>query len=239
MEVISCEKWDTCLDREHKLIERAMTVLAKNLVGVEFGEFDTALMTRTLNFLLDFGENVHNKKEEAILFPLMRERHVPMEGDPFGALLMEHQTERDLLARMILEVPNLADQSAERRAAFKQEGMDYLRARADHIWKEDGTLYPLGRQNFSANDASFLLAQFNKIDLALYGENGKEEVLGMVEEMEKTAGVRTPLGNNFSTGQLLDLLNMLPFEVTIQEGEDNEADSKMLDYPKVLYHQGR
>lgn len=234
MEMIQFEKWDTYLVHEHELIERAMAVLQQNLEKLESGEYDATQLTRSLDFLLEFGDKVHNKKEEDHLFPLMQQRGVPVQGGPLGVMLMEHEAERDLLARMLIQVPKLKDLSPADLARFKQEGMDYLRIRAEHIWKENDVLYNIGRQVLTPDDATSLVDSFNAIDLAAYGTKAKENFLSMVVELEKTGGIRTRLVENLTQDQLHGILETLPFEVTFVDADDTVAYFNKLDKPKVF-----
>ena len=234
MEMVQFEKWDTYLVHEHELIERAMAVLKQNLEGLESRKHDATQLTRALDFLLEFGDKVHNKKEEDHLFPLMNKLGIPIEGGPLGVMLMEHEAERDLLARMMLDIPKLADFSADGLAKFKQEGMEYLRIRAEHIWKENDVLYAMGRQVIPADAASALVDDFNAIDQATYGDSAKENYLSMVEELESSANVRTRLVENLTTDQLHGILETLPFEVTFVDAEDTVAYFNKLDKPKVF-----
>lgn len=234
MGTVQFEKWDTYLVHEHELIERAMVVLKQNLERVESGGHDPAQLTRALDFLLEFGDKVHNKKEEDHLFPLMQERGIPVEGGPLGVMLMEHQAERDLLEKMMLDVPRIGEMTAEELASFKGEGMEYLRIRAEHIWKENDVLYAMGRQVLSDADAASLIDNFNAIDLAAYGDKAKANFLSMVEELEKTGGIRTRLVDNLTSDQLHGIMETLPFEVTFVDAEDTVAYFNKLDKPKVF-----
>lgn len=234
METVQFEKWDTYLVYEHELIERAMAVLRQNLEELESGRYDPTQLTRALDFLLEFGDKVHNKKEEDHLFPRMQERGVPVQGGPLGVMLMEHEEERNLLGRMIMDVPKLPELSSAELAKFKQEGMDYLRIRAEHIWKENDVLYNIGRQVLTPDDATELVDNFNAIDKAAYGTKAKEDYLSMVVELEKTGGIRTRLVENLTTEQLHGILETLPFEVTFVDAEDTVAYFNKLDKPKVF-----
>lgn len=234
MEMIQFEKWDTYLVYEHELIERAMAVLQQNLEKLESGEYDATQLTRSLDFLLEFGDKVHNKKEEDHLFPLMQQRGVPVQGGPLGVMLMEHEAERDLLSRMLIQVPKLKDLSPADLAQFKQGGMDYLRIRAEHIWKENDVLYNIGRQVLTPDDATSLVDSFNSIDLAAYGTKAKENFLSMVVELEKTGGIRTRLVEKLTQDQLHGILETLPFEVTFVDADDTVAYFNKLDKPKVF-----
>ncbi|WP_163811270.1 PAS domain-containing protein [Pseudodesulfovibrio sp. JC047] len=234
METIQFEKWDTYLVYEHELIERAMAVLKHNLEGLESGKYDATQLTRALDFLLEFGDKVHNKKEEDHLFPLMNQLGIPIEGGPIGVMLMEHEAERKLLARMILNVPNITNFTAERRQQFKQEGLDYLQIRAEHIWKENDVLYAMGRKIIQDDAATQLVEAFNAVDDAAYGYAAKGNYLSMVEEMESADTIRTRLVENLTTDQLHGILETLPFELTFVDAKDTVAYFNKLDKPKVF-----
>lgn len=234
MEMAQFEKWDTYLVHEHELIERAMAVLKKNLEGLESGQYDATQLTRALDFLLEFGDKVHNKKEEDHLFPLMNQLGIPIEGGPLGVMLMEHEAERELLARMMLDIPKLEGFPIENLSKFKQEGMEYLRIRAEHIWKENDVLYAMGRQIIPTDATATLVDDFNAIDQNAYGASAKKNYLSMVEEMESADNVRTRLVENLTTEQLHGILETLPFEVTFVDAEDTVAYFNKLDKPKVF-----
>lgn len=234
MEMVQFSQWDTYLVHEHELIERAMAVLNKNLESLVSGEHNPTQLTRALDFLLEFGDKVHNKKEENFLFPLMSERGIPIKGGPLGVMLMEHEAERELLARMMADVPNLADFSQDHLEAFKSEGMEYLRIRSEHIWKENDVLYAMGRKVLSQTDAECLVDKFNDIDLAAYGDNAKENYLSMVEELENDSEIRTRLVENLSQEQLHGIFESMPFEVTFVDAKDTVAYFNKLDKPKIF-----
>ena len=234
MEKIQFKKWDTYLVYEHELIERAMAVLRKNLEGVMEARHDPVQITRALDFLLEFGDKVHNRKEEDHLFPAMQEHGILVEGGPLGVMLMEHEAERDLLGRMLLAVPRLPELGKAELAQFRQEGVDYLRIRAEHIWKENDVLYNMGRQVLPAEIATGLVDSFNAIDQAAYGQNAKENFLAMIREMETAGDIRTRLVENLTMDQLHGIFEALPFEVTFVDAEDTVAYFNKLDKPKVF-----
>ena len=72
------ERWDDFLIAEHEMIERAMSVLKENLDKLDAGDHDSIQIQRAVDFLLEFGDKIHNQKEEGFLFPLMQERGIPV-----------------------------------------------------------------------------------------------------------------------------------------------------------------
>ncbi len=93
------KKWDEILVAEHEMIERAMDILRQELEKVENNTPDLFTLKRTIDFLLEFGDRIHNVKEETWLFPLLVEQGIPQDG-PIKVMLGEHEYERTLLDKM-------------------------------------------------------------------------------------------------------------------------------------------
>ncbi len=55
-------RWDEYLIAEHEMIERAMAVLRERLNDLEGTAADPVQMIRALDFLLEFGDRIHNIK---------------------------------------------------------------------------------------------------------------------------------------------------------------------------------
>ncbi len=227
-------RWDDFLVAEHEMIERGMAVLKSCLEAVEDGSYDRIKMSRSIDFLLEFGDKMHNKKEEDLLFPLMEKRGIPVAGGPIGVMLQEHEAERALLKKMLSQVPDLAQAPAHVRTRFKNEGLDYLKIRADHIWKENDVLYPMGRRVFQDPDNAFLLEGFDRIDTETYGSDAKSRYLQMLEEAEKGAAAKKGLIRGLSYDQIEAILETLPFEITFVDADDTVAYFNRLDKPKIF-----
>jgi hypothetical protein len=228
------ERWDDFLIAEHELIERAMAVLKKNLEKIDSGKYDALQVQRAVDFLLEFGDKIHNRKEESFLFPLMQQRGVPLEGGPLGVMLMEHDAERRLLQQMSGQVATLADADPAKIHQFKKEGLEYLVIRAEHIWKENDILYPMARNIMKAGDGEKMLAEFNRLNQETYGQNAWEKFAGMVSEIEGGRENRTKLIKGLSYEQLDAIMEALPFEVTFVDAEDTVAYFNRLDKEKIF-----
>ena len=107
--------WSELLVGEHEMIERAMDVLKGELVKLPSGAYDPWTIQRATDFLLEFGDRIHNQKEEQVLFPLMVERGIPESG-PIRVMLMEHEAERTLLQQMYDQSPALEQATVEARS---------------------------------------------------------------------------------------------------------------------------
>jgi DUF438 domain-containing protein len=226
--------WDEYLVAEHETIERAMVVLREQLEQVQDKGYDPIRLQRAIDFLLEFGDRIHNQKEEKHLFPLMEQRGIPGQGGPLGVMLMEHEAERSLLQKMLMQVSNLGAVTADARLAFRNEGLEYLKIRADHIWKENDVLYPMARRVFQEGDNDTLLAAFHAINTATYGLKAKELFQQMLVEVEQTATRRPKLIEGLSATQLDAIMETMPFEVTFVDADDTVAYFNRLDKEKIF-----
>ena len=228
-------RWDDYLVAEHELIERAMAVLKGCLESIELSvEIDTVKLGRAIDFLIQFGDRIHNVKEELYLFPLMGQKGIPIQGGPIGVMIMEHEAERSLLARMQTLLPGFADLPFADRIRFKEEGMEYLKIRADHIWKENDILYPMGRQVLSSDDNQGLLMEFDRINREHYGAQAFAKYQAMVAEVEKGRRGVKKLIETLSYQQLDAIMEALPFEVTFVDDRDSVAYFNRLDKVKIF-----
>lgn len=227
-------RWDDFLVSEHEMIERAMAVLKNNLEKIDEAAKAPLQMQRAIDFLLEFGDKIHNTKEEKFLFPLMGQKGVPLEGGPIGVMLMEHDAERKLLQRMMAELPNLAEATVAGRQKFAAEGFEYLKIRAEHIWKENDVLYAMGRKVISDEENTSLLQDFKNLDQQTYGPEARKHYEQMLAEVEKDSEARKRLIRNLSYEQLDAILETLPFEVTFVDAEDTVAYFNKLDKTKIF-----
>jgi len=228
-------RWDDYLVAEHELIERSMAVLKKCLEQIELSEdINIVQLGRAIDFLLEFGDKVHNMKEEKKLFPLMAEKGIPIEGGPLGVMLMEHEAERKLLEKMQFALPTLQAMNLDDKIAFKEEGMEYLTIRAEHIWKENDVLYPMGRKVFSDAEAANLLAEFEKINQAAYGTGAFGKFQAMTAEVEKGGTPDKKIIEGLSYKQLDAIMEAMPFEVTFVDATDAVAYFNRLDKTKIF-----
>jgi len=228
-------RWDDYLVAEHELIERSMAVLKSCLEDIELGnEINMVQLGRSIDFLLEFGDKVHNSKEENKLFPLMAEKGIPIEGGPLGVMLMEHKAERELLTKMQMTLEGFSELSLEDKIAFKEEGMEYLTIRAEHIWKENDVLYPMARKVISAAEADTLLADFAAINQAVYGDEAFKKFQAMAAEVEKGGSPEKKIIEGLSYKQLDAVMEAMPFEVTFVDANDQVAYFNRLDKTKIF-----
>ena len=61
---MQANRWDEILVAEHEMIERAMDILKQELEKMPGASGDIFAIKRSMDFLLEFGDRIHNRKEE-------------------------------------------------------------------------------------------------------------------------------------------------------------------------------
>ncbi len=155
--------WQDLLVYEHDLITRGLILLNSEVNNLESGSAVLLKIQQILDFLLDFGDKVHNVKEENHLFPLLVECGVP-QSEIIRDMLLDHEAERELLVRALTRLNMLQHASMEDRHLFVKKIREYAQQRQEHIKKENQELYPLGAKTIPAKEVDKLLASFAKVD---------------------------------------------------------------------------
>jgi len=164
----------------------------------------------------------------------MERRGIPSQGGPIAVMLMEHEAERDLLGRMLADLPGISEADAAARDKMLREGQEYLRVRAEHIWKENDVLYAMGRQALVEVDNAELMEGFARINRETYGEGAQAHFVAMVEEIEQGSGAKQRLVRNLSHEQVDAIFEAMPFEVTFVDANDQVAYFNRLDKEKLF-----
>jgi DUF438 domain-containing protein len=225
--------WDKLLVDDHEMIERAMDVLKKELMKMPDKPHDSFVIRRAVDFLLEFGDRTHNRKEETVLFPLMVKHGIPEDG-PIRVMLMEHESERNLLTKMMTDISGLENATAKEKEMFKENGIEYLEIRANHIWKENDVLFNMGRQVFQEKENQYLMEEFDRISTSAYGESAYQKFTQMLEEVEKGSKVRQSLIHNLSMEQIDAIMETMPVEITFVDADDTVAYFNRLDKDKIF-----
>lgn len=124
------------LEREHRLIER---VLETTQAACE--QLDAVHLSWSLEFFIRIVEGVHHRKEEAVLFPALREWALGPSHRPLHVLIEEHRDGQGLLeaARGLVRRLEDGDEAAlPRLAATLREYCDRLLL---HLRREDSVLF--------------------------------------------------------------------------------------------------
>lgn len=134
---------------EHTLIEHVLDTLESALKSLGSDPAAATRAERAFDFLVHFGDGIHQEKEETVLFPLLRRKGL---NGAARALVDEHRTGHRRL-HAIAQNLSAAVQGDDQALAFiRAQGLAYVALMRDHIREEDETLFHVARQVLTAED---------------------------------------------------------------------------------------
>jgi hemerythrin-like domain-containing protein len=156
------------LEAEHdaiRIVVGVMAVLAERL------ELDQDVPTQALHELVEFmrlfGDRCHHGKEEQVLFPMLEQKGVPIQGCPLGVLVHEHERGRALVTEL--------EQASLAYAEGQADGLDRLRKSLQgltalypgHMWREEYLLFPMAKKILSAEEMDAVQERFDRVEAEL------------------------------------------------------------------------
>lgn len=177
------KKWYDILISEHDTLLRALDVLKRELNKVVNNKHQTRLLYCLIDFLITFGNELHNRKEDEILFPVML-KYKEVDLHQINIDRIEHETGKDTLLSLFDEIGELKKRTPTYRKVYKQKGNDYIKYKFDHIWKENDIIFNLGREVISDEENAQIVKGFGIVDQSI--QNGKYTMksLSMLENLE-------------------------------------------------------
>ena len=170
------------LAREHRLIERALGILARFCdEAVRTKTLDPAFARELLRFIREFADRTHHLKEERILFPAIDARSF----FPGCGLLSEHELGRLRVRNMAAAVERWSAGDAEARMAFVRQARSYVSLLQAHIAKEDDCLARVTAASFPGDEERQALArEFDELERREMGEGAFERYAALLEPLE-------------------------------------------------------
>jgi len=156
-----------CIDhliQEHRLILRAVYVLDAMADKAKDGMPPVEDVEMLLGFFRRFVDDHHQHKEEAFLFPVLRNTELGKSNTPLTRMAFEHEQERSIVEGLenALRTRNSSD--------FSYFGHRMAAVLSSHIYKEDNILFALANNAISAEDDARVLDQMTKLNETLRPE---------------------------------------------------------------------
>jgi hemerythrin-like domain-containing protein len=171
------------LEREHKLINKAVAAMAQIVTQLEFRHAVSSEVLRDLlQFMREFSDQCHHGKEESYFFPYLESKGVPSTGCPLSALKGEHVKSRQLLADLNSAAAAYINDAERGRLTLIQVLQSLVALYPAHIWKEDYLLFPMADKILAESEQELLLREFAKAEEDL-GTNAHERFDRLVSDL--------------------------------------------------------
>ena len=153
------------LEHEHRIIQQVVGAMAALADDVEKGKAAPAeVLQDLLEFLRTFADRCHHGKEEICLFPLLERKGVPPRGCPLGALKMEHETGRALVAQLAKASDAYFSGDPVGKSSLVPLLRNLVELYSAHIWKEDYLLLPMTKKVLSPTEQEALAEEFRRVE---------------------------------------------------------------------------
>lgn len=176
------------LSQEHRVIERVLDALQSAAQTVEAGgEISPTFFIEATDFIRGFADGCHHRKEEGVLFKMMADNGMPVQGGPVGAMLYEHELGRQYTRglRSAAEQWRAGDASARQRVV--ENALGYVHLLRQHIVKEDTILFPMADRAIPFVDHGVVLAGFEHVEHEETGEGIHEKYLALADKLQALA----------------------------------------------------
>ncbi len=178
------------LTHEHRFIKRVLECLrAAASQARASSKLDSDSFRKLLDFFQQFVDRCHHRKEEARLFPLLRERGVGCGPAPLDTLLDEHEQGRARMRAMSENLPVAERGDAAAQSRLCEHAEQYIRLLTEHIHKEDDCLFPKASKALTASDHQTLLAGFDDVEQHEMGPGVHERLHALADDLCARWGV--------------------------------------------------
>jgi len=176
------------LMREHGVLRRTLLVYEAIRDRVQAGkEFPPQVLVGAAGLIRKFVENYHEKLEEGYVFPRFEKAGQLVEL--VGVLRRQHQAGRGLTGEILkLAAPGGLKTPESRQQLTELLGL-FLRMYRPHAAREDTVLFPAFRALVPAKEYTALGEEFEDREVALFGPEGFERMVGEVTGLEKQLGI--------------------------------------------------
>ena len=174
------------LKMEHDAVQMTLRILDKICQRIEkSGEImDLQHLDQLLEFFKVFVDKCHHGKEEELLFPALENVGVSREGGPIAVMLHEHQQGRDHVQAMKAALSQYKKGDRKAAAEFVKSARGYINLLDQHIYKENGVLFPLAEKHLSRQEQEKLWAGFEMIETRKIGVGKHDQFHKMLDELE-------------------------------------------------------
>ncbi|HKX27158.1 MAG TPA: hemerythrin domain-containing protein [Blastocatellia bacterium] len=177
------------LKHEHRVIELGLRAL--NGICLRLGSNQAvppAALIQVHDFIRAFTDRYHHWKEELYFFPALERKGIRRQGGPLGALVHQHEVERELVAELYRAISGYTAGDAESVRRFVNAARRYIELLTCHMEREDQILFRLAEELFDEADKVELDRAFKRAE-AIVGQCVLETFEQVARELEKTWAV--------------------------------------------------
>lgn len=171
------------LMEEHRVIERVLVSLETAANRLSAGQaIPMDFFLKAADFIKNFADGCHHKKEEGILFVALAANGMPRDTDLLAMMLEEHEEGRRFTRAMRAGAQRVQEGDAAALSQVIQNALGYAALLRRHIEKEDRALFPMADNVIPIEQHAQMLADFKRVENE---EEVHEKYLRIADELAK------------------------------------------------------
>lgn len=151
---------------EHKYIKMVLKEIRRQCIAiVRGGDIDFQLFYNVIDFIRNFADKYHHKKEEDRLFNIMAEQlGLGVESGPIAGMLMEHDIGRAHIKDLENALKECEKGNMDAKVDIIANAIGYEQLLLKHIDKEDNAIYKHAERRLSKETLEKLDAEFEDVE---------------------------------------------------------------------------
>ena len=176
------------LMQEHRVIEGVLDALETAANRLERGEsVRPRFFIDAAEFIRDFADGCHHRKEEGVLFGAMVDAGAPAEGGAIEMMLEEHEDGRRYTRAMRDAAVRLERGEGAARGDIIANAKRYVALLREHIVKEDEMLFPMAAELIPPSREEDLLERFERLEADDAGPGAHARLVALASELAREA----------------------------------------------------
>lgn len=171
---------------EHKNIKRMLKVIRKLCIGIVNGEeVNFEAFQKVIDFVRNYADKHHHKKEENILFKKMSdELGKAVANGPIYGMLAEHDLGRLFINNLETALEKVKEGDLDSRVDVIGNAIAYTDLLYRHIDKENNAIYKFGEKNLSNEALKEVEDKCQIVEKEASKKNIQEKYLKLIDELE-------------------------------------------------------
>ncbi len=180
------EKGTDSLRSDHESITLMLDIMEAVNKKIDGGEkVEAGDIGDISEFLTDFADNYHHKKEENFLFPALEAAGMPARGGPVGIMLQEHEISRSLTERINESAGNYVSGTESALEDFRSAAAEYVSHLRQHIDKENNILFMMADAQLDQFAQADLVDSFDEYLDGTFGSDRYNELLSILNGLKE------------------------------------------------------
>lgn len=175
------------LMKEHSNIQKMLEVIRRACFQiVESGEVNHQDFLTIVDFIRNYADQYHHKKEENMLFVDMgNDLGEPVKNGPIQGMLLEHNMGRRFVRLLEEAVKEHQQGKEEAKLDIIANAIGYQTLLTDHIEKENTVLYQMAIHNLKDQTKDKLDREFQDYEQKKEHQESREKYIAFVEKMQE------------------------------------------------------